>query len=107
MEFVVNANKYEEIVNTVYNLIDKELTSNTDLQEAYPRFLIMYEFFRMLRGEAFSDYREPVGKEFQDNMYKMEDDILRKIKELKTKIPPDEPKAKYYFDNIITPSLRI
>lgn len=103
---VIDANKFKETINTIYSLIDKELSNVTDIEARYPKLVVMYEFFRLLRGEAFSDYREPMV-DFQNEMYKMEDDIFERLKSLKAELPQNSSKAQYMYENIVSQGLRI
>lgn len=86
----------------IYSLISKEIENCDDdsLSGSYPKFIIMYEFFRLLRGEAFYNMRPEVIGTVQSKIYAMEDDILAKIKELKKKIDPTDSKTKFYIDSM-------
>ena len=57
----------------------------------------MYEFFRLLRGEAFLENR-PHAPDKQNSFYKMEGEIAKRIDELKTKINFDDEKVKFYIN---------
>lgn len=65
----------------------------------------MYEFFRLLRGDAFTEIREHVG-EYQKDIYEMEDNLNKRLKTLKEQIPKGSEKAKYNMRNIISIGLR-
>ncbi len=57
----------------------------------------MYEFFRLLRGEAFLEVR-PQTPEHQSEFYQMEDNLRKKIKELSAKLDPKNPAIKFHLD---------
>lgn len=102
----MNAQEYKELVNSTYELILKEISNPKDIESQYPEFVIMYEFFRLLRGEAFLNFREPVG-EYQKDIYAMEDNIFKILTTLKEQIPEGSEKAKFNMDNIISIGLQI
>lgn len=56
--------------------------STSDLPAVYPRLVIMYEFFRLIRGEAFLTVR-PSVEEKQRQLYVMEDEIGNRLAEIK------------------------
>ena len=102
----MNEEEYKKLVNSTYELILKEISNPKDIESQYPKFVIMYEFFRLLRGEAFTNFREPVG-EYQKDIYTMEDNIFKILVALKTQIPEGSEKAKFNMDNIISIGLRV
>lgn len=102
----MNAEEYKALVNSTYQLILKEISNPNDIEAQYPKFVIMYEFFRLLRGEAFTEVREHVG-EYQKDIYAMEDNILKILTTLKTEIPEGSEKAKFNMENIISIGLKI
>lgn len=103
---IIDANHYKELVTSLYQLILEEIKNPKDLEQQYPKFVVMYEFFRLLRGEAFIDLRE-LDHEFQKELYKMEDDLFNKVKELKESLPANSEKAKFHFDNLVSSGLKI
>lgn len=90
----LNSESYKNLVDQTYKLIMDEMEyysspdRNTDLSTMYPKFVVMYQFFRMLRGEAFVDVR-PHTPEFQHEYYDMENKIRQKLEELKSKVDLD------------------
>jgi hypothetical protein len=74
--------------------------STEDLPQTFPKFVVMYEFFRLLRGEEFLDYRGVVSHEEQRNLYVMEDEIAKKLNILRKKLDAHDPKTKYYIDSM-------
>jgi hypothetical protein len=90
--------EYIKLVTDIHNLILKDIDNSRkeDLEMLYPRLITMYEFFRLLRGEAFSESRPPTPEK-QNSFYKMEDEIAKKIDEIKTKIDFNNDKTKFYI----------
>jgi len=78
-------NEYIDLSQKIYDLIIKEIdfakNENYLSSEHKERLKTMYEFFRLIRGEAFYDFRPPTPN-FQNELYKMERDILEKVKNL-------------------------
>jgi len=90
---------YEKVITDIYNLILKEIDmakSSDNLYMIYPKIITMYEFFRLLRGEAFTEHR-PHTPSKQNDFYKMEDEIAKKINELKTNVDFEDEKVKFYI----------
>ncbi len=102
----MNAEDYKKLVNSTYELILKEVSNPKDIEAQYPKFVIMYEFFRLLRGEAFLDIRESVG-EYQKDLYTMEDKLFEMVSTLKEQIPEGSEKAKFNMENMVSIGLRI
>lgn len=91
---------YVITVKTIHDLIMKEAESalsKEDFAMIYPRIITMYEFFRLLRGEAFFEFRPPTPDQ-QNDFYKMEDEIAKKIEELKNKINFEDERVKHYIE---------
>lgn len=92
---------YVDLVNKIYSLIDQEIyisaKDSDNLAMRYPRLITMYEFFRLLRGESFTDSR-PSTPEKQKEFYLMEDKLSEKIKELKNKINFDDERVRFYIE---------
>lgn len=99
----LNAEEYYQLVKKVYQLIIDELENSQMpekeqfLHSTYPKLVIMYEFFRLLRGEAFVDVR-PHTPEKQQEFYQMEGTLQNKIKEAASQIDFQKPEAKYQLD---------
>ncbi len=106
MTNTIDSKKYLEISNSLYFLIDSEMEKAEDIELLYPKLVIMYEFFRLIRGEAFTELREPT-LEYQTELYKMEEALFTKLKELKSRIPANSSKARFYFDNLVSNGLKI
>jgi len=91
------------LVKNPYQLILDEMRSVATAEKIkflhinYPKLVTMYEFFRLLRGEAFSEVR-PQTPECQSEFYQMEDSLRKKIKELSAKLDPRNPATKFHLD---------
>jgi hypothetical protein len=94
--------EYMILVRQTYDLISAEIDGylqNNDpevLMQVFAKFPIMYEFFRFLRGEAFTDHRPHLGDD-QQELYRMENDLKAKIKLILTKIDYNNSKSVYYL----------
>jgi hypothetical protein len=80
--------EYLDLVKKIYRLILAEIdktNKSKNYNEGYYQLVVMFEFFRMLRGEAFLGIRPNVGEE-QANLYKMQDEIGKKIEEIKSNV---------------------
>ncbi len=106
MDYIINSNDYRALVRSLYKLILEEISRPDDIEIQYPKFVLMYEFFKLLRGEAFTDVREPNG-DFQKEMYYMEDEILQKLKKIKAQLSSDNERAKFHMNSIISPDLKL
>lgn len=84
----------------LYQLILTEMSnvSVDSLPEVYPKLAVMYEFFRLVRGEAFHSVRPAGIGEFQERIYKMENDLLDHLAALRNKLDANDGKTKYYLD---------
>lgn len=102
----MNAQEYKDLVNTTYELILEELSRPHNIETAYPDFIKMYLFFKLLRGEAFTEIREHVGK-YQEDIYAMEDNLFKIIEDFKSQIPPDSEITKFHMENMVPIGLRI
>ena len=91
--------EYEKLVTNIYNLIQKEINQakDKDLALLYPKLVTMYEFFRLLRGEAFTEYR-PHTPNNQKDFYRMEDEIGKELNEIKNKINFEDERVKFYIE---------
>lgn len=89
-----------DLAKDLYELILTEINnvSSETLPEIYPKLVVMYEFFRLVRGEAFQSARPPGIGEFQREIYKMEDDLAERLKQLENKLDAKDSKTLYYLD---------
>lgn len=88
------------LADDLHRLILSEINnvSVDSLPEVYPKLAVMYEFFRLVRGEAFHSARPAGVGEFQEQIYKMENDLLDRLKVLGKKLDANDGKTKYYLD---------
>lgn len=92
--------KWYGLAKDLYELIlgDINNVSTDALPETYPKLVIMYEFFRLVRGEAFDTVRPlGVGK-FQKEIYRMEDDLAERLKQLEKKLSAEDGQTSYHLD---------
>lgn len=84
----------------LYQLILAEISNMPvdNLPEVYPKLVVMYEFFRLVRGEAFNSVRPKDIGEFQEKIYKMEDNLFDHLKTLEKGLNPEDDKTKYHLD---------
>lgn len=95
----MTAEEYIDLVKKTHELISQEIDNaeNSEfLDQKYPKLITMYEFFRLLRGEAFTDIR-PSAAEEQKNFYKMEHEILERLENIKKKLNFDDEHVKFYI----------
>lgn len=92
-----------EYIKFTHRLIIAEFDSSTEeqLPMQYPKLIVMYNFFRLLRGESFQEQRPSVG-ELQDEFYKMEHEIEVRLIEFRNKIKKDDDRTKFYLDEMKT-----
>ncbi len=84
----------------LYEIIraDMESASSEDLPQLYPQLIIMYEFFRLVRGEAFYSTRPSGLGDNQQKLYQMEDDLSRQLKQLRERLNPKDGRTAYYLN---------
>jgi len=99
MEFAVVEKDYKILCSEIYNLILKEYSTPEDLETQFPSFIVMFEFFRLLRGEAFTRYREPTP-EYQEELYRMEDSLRSVLDKLKSQVDLNTEKSLSHFNRI-------
>ena len=98
-----NTKTWYEMVMKIYSLIDHEIyeaknVNKDDLSLIFPKLIVMYEFFRLLRGEAFNFYRPPDSD--QKKFYAWEDEIAKQVEELAKKLDFNDNKTKFYLDEM-------
>jgi hypothetical protein len=83
-----NAVDYLSYAHNTFQLISSEIDSFINqndaeqLEEFFPKAVVMFEFFRYIRGEAFSNLRPTLGDE-QKKLYEMENIIKGKLLKIK------------------------
>lgn len=84
----------------IFNLIMIELdtVSRESLPQVYPKLVVMYEFFRLIRGEAFGVSRPSGLGDLQGNLYDMEITLMKRIAELEKELDPHDEGTRYYLD---------
>ncbi|MBI4100497.1 hypothetical protein HY439_02040 [Candidatus Microgenomates bacterium] len=95
--------KYYELVNAIFKLIKREMdrarqTVPDLLGASYPKFVIMYQFFRMLRGESFWDIR-PHTPQYQKEFYAMENELRMKLEEIRSQLNPEDELINQYIQD--------
>ena len=100
---------YIDLTGRVYRMIIAEIDryledpkKQTFLPQMYPKFVIMYQFFRLLRGEAFLDdllYR-PHIPEHQPHLYEMENDLRVLLDKVKAKLDSNDPRVQEYIKDM-------
>jgi predicted alternative tryptophan synthase beta-subunit len=97
-----NPQNWYNLTKDLYELILAEIdnVSSDTLQETYPKLVVMYEFFRLVRGEAFHSARPSDIGEFQKEIYKMEDSLAERLKQLERKLDTKDSKTSYHLDLI-------
>lgn len=106
----MNQDQYIIMANTVFELAMAEaqqaLQKNEDIASNYPKIVIMYEFFRLVRGEAFTDFRPPTP-DFQRSLIEKEHELEKVLDQLKTKVDFTDERTKSYLDQVLKPYLKI
>ncbi len=95
--------KYISLAKDLYGLIIFEMKDiqnrNIDISTTYPKLVIMYEFFRMIRGEAFLNSRPPTPN-FQNDLYKMQADIESSLDQIKSTIDFSDEKLQFKIKQV-------
>lgn len=106
----MNQEQFITMANGVFELsmaeAQKALNENQDLVAVYPKIVIMYEFFRLLRGEAFTDFRPPTPV-FQQSLTEKEVELNNVLEKLKAKIDFNDERTKSYIDQVLRPYLKV
>lgn len=108
----MTSEEYFDLVGKIHALVITEIKLYTytskDPVEMYPKLVIMYEFFRLLRGEAFMDFRPlSSGTNDQKRFYEMEDEIRKALDEVKKKIDFKDIRVQEYIRQMVTPYLLV
>lgn len=95
--------EWYEFAKNLHDLIIVELNNASGsefLSQVYPKLIIMYEFFRLIRGEAFNSSRPYGLGELQKEIYKMEEDISKRLKDVENKLDPNDESAKFSLESM-------
>ena len=88
----------------IYTAICKDMDTATEksLSSQYPKFVVMHEFFRLLRGEAFlfGGVRKELLDGEQKKLYDMEDNIARKLQSIKKTLNSNDPSTRHYIEEM-------
>ena len=68
----------------------------------YSAFVVMYEFYRLWRGEAFYAIRPTDLGDYQNKIYQMEDSLAKKLTEVKEKLKTDSKASIYSEQWVLT-----
>ncbi|MDP3764834.1 MAG: hypothetical protein Q8Q95_04445 [bacterium] len=92
--------EWYNLIKDLHGLIIEEINTvfPDTLPELYPKLVAMYEFFRLVRGEAFNYSRPADMGNFQKEIYKMEDELKKHLKQLENKLDVDDEKTSYNLD---------
>lgn len=100
---IISSSDYIKLCNNIFTLIRSQIAffnespKSSDLAPIYNNIVIMYEFFRLLRGESFIEVR-PIISSYQNELYNMEKTIYQDLKDVRNKLDVQDPQVKYYID---------
>ena len=88
--------EYSNLVEKIYQLVVFEVEhsvvkSDPPLQEYYPKLVVMFEFFVMLRDGTFRKRPSPLPEGVQDKYYKLEKYLGNRLTEAKGKMDFSDP----------------
>jgi hypothetical protein len=98
-----SADEWYALGKSLYDLIDHEINeaSQSDfLPQFYPKLVICYEFFRLIRDEGFQTMRGHGLGDKQKELYKFEHDLRQKLETLAQKIDFSDPMALFYLNEM-------
>lgn len=105
----MNQDAFISMANAVFELSMAEakraLNENQDIASIYPKIVVMYEFFRLIRGEAFTDFRQPTP-EYQNSLREKENELGKVLDQLMAKIDFNDERTKSYIDQLLNPYLK-
>jgi hypothetical protein len=105
----MTVDQYIAIANGVFDLslaeAQRALNTGQDLVALYPKIVVMYEFFRLIRGEAFTDFRPPTP-DFQQSLIEKEGELEKILDQLKAKIDFKDQRTQSYIDQMLRPYLK-
>ncbi len=93
-----SSEEYFDLASKLHALImaDLENTKPEDLPSHYPKLVVMYEFFRLIRGEAFLDLR-PSDAEKQPQLYAMEDEMSKRLAQIRKMLNPENESLRFHI----------
>jgi hypothetical protein len=93
--------EYFDMASKLHALImeDFESASSDFLSAHYPKMVVMYEFFRLIRGEAFLDLRPSMGDK-QSQLYAMEDEIKERLATIRQQLNPDDASLRFHIEEM-------
>lgn len=98
---MLSSEEYVRLVKQTFELIISEFDyyqnpQKSDLlAQVYPNLVVLYEFFRQLRGEGFEN-RPPAG-ENQHDFYNMENQIKLKLEKIRARLNPGDDRTQFYI----------
>ena len=87
--------EWHKLATNIYDLIMIEINASSPeiIDQTYPNLIIMYEFFRLLRGHAFSTSRPSGLGDLQNDLYQKEYSIHTALRSIEKEI--NTPHNKY------------
>lgn len=94
--------EWHDFAKKLYTLIVSEIDgcAETNLPVVYPKLVVSYQFFRLVRGEAFHEKRPHDLGELQKEIYSWEDDLARRVEKVKSKLDPKDGQTNFYIDEM-------
>jgi len=96
--------EWYERVKFLHEIISNEIQNSIDdtEQENYPKAVIAYEFFRLLRGEWFNSSRPPgiIAEGLQKEIFQMENDLREKLESFKSMINQKDERISFYIEEM-------
>lgn len=96
-----SSDEYFDFATKLYDLIMTQMENihPNHLSSIYPKLVVMYEFFRLIRGEAFLDFR-PIDPERQSRLYAMEDGMCKRLSTIQQQLDTDDPSLRFHIDEM-------
>lgn len=85
---MISKEEYYNLTKQIVGMVNAELDYYEKDEKyenktyAYPRFVVMYSFLQLLRGEAFVNIR-PFAPEYQRELRRWEDDFWQRVEEFR------------------------
>lgn len=92
------------LAKNLYEAISFEMDQAIEIPDpvqVYPKLVVAHEFFRLIRGELFTDLklREPIVEK-QRELYRMEDELLKKLDAVRAKLNLNDDRVGFYLDKM-------